>query len=111
MAEHEPKEPFGYQKPALDDKELATKLERVDELVSLMLDDELDEPKVTELESLLLDSQLARCQYVGMIQLHTDLVEFYNPQSTAAATSPVLAQLNQPTDTTPPATQTPSDKG
>lgn len=107
MAEQQPKEPFGYQKPALDGKALAAKLERVDELVSLMLDDELDDPRVTELESLLLDSAEARSQYVGMIQLHTDLIEYYNPQSTLAATSPVLAQLAQSVDATP---QTPTDK-
>lgn len=86
------KEPFGYQKPTLDDSQLADKLERVDELVSLMLDDELDNDRVTELEGLLLDSSQARQQYVGMVQLHVDLIEYYNPKSAIA--SPVLAALN-----------------
>ncbi|WP_425399826.1 hypothetical protein [Aeoliella sp.] len=110
MANQEPKEPFGYQKPALDDHELATKLERVDELVSLMLDDELDDPKVTELEGLLMESQQARSQYVGMIQLHTDLMEYYNPQSTLGAASPILAQLTQSVDATAQPSETPADK-
>lgn len=98
------KEPFGYQKPALNDKELAEKLDRVDELVSLLLDDELADQNVSELEALLLDSQEARTQYVGMIQLHTDLIEYYNPRSMIGANSPILANFITSVDVTPPTT-------
>lgn len=86
----------------MNDGELATKLERVDELVSLMLDDELDNERVSELESLLLDSREARAEYVGMVQLHADLLEYYNPKP-AGSTVPVLAAIDTPTDTTTPA--------
>ena len=85
------KEPFGYEKPALTGSQLAAKLERVDELVSLMLDDELDNERVTELETLLLDSREARDQYLGLVQLHADLIEHYGAESTGV--SPVLAAL------------------
>ena len=73
------KEPFGYQKPALHESELAERLDRVDELVNLMLDDQLVDENVRELETLLTDSPEARTQYVGMVQLHADLIEYYNP--------------------------------
>lgn len=99
------KEPFGYQKPALNDKQLAEKLDRVDELVSLLLDDELVDQNVTELEALLLDSQEARTQYVGMIQLHTDLIEYYNPRSMVGASSPILANFTSSVDVVPPTTR------
>ncbi|WP_145248192.1 hypothetical protein [Aeoliella mucimassa] len=102
------KEPFGYQKPALSDQELATKLDRVDELVSTLLDDELDDTYVGELEALLLDSTEARSQYIGMIQLHTDLMEFYNPSKQLDLDSPVLSQLTQ-SPTGPTSTQQPTD--
>ncbi len=103
------KEPFGFQKPTLNEQELATRLDRVDELVSLLIDDELAEENVRELETLLVDSPEARCQYVGMIQLHTDLIEYYNPRSYAAGTSPILAHLTESIDVVPPSSQPSKD--
>lgn len=95
------KEPFGYQKPALNESEMAERLDRVDELVNLMLDDQLVEENVRELETLLIDSSEARTQYVGMVQLHADLIEYYNPQSLAAATAPILANVTNTIDVGP----------
>ncbi len=96
------KEPFGYQKPSLDDQELSQRIDRVDELVNQLLDDELQEANVRELESLLIDSPEARTQYVGMMQLHTDLIDYYRPQTAAAATSPILSHLSDSVDVLPP---------
>lgn len=103
------KEPFGYQRPALNDKQLTDKLDRVDELVSLLLDDELEDQDVRELEGLLLESPQARTQYVGMIQLHTDLIEYYNPQSLSATKSPILAHLGDGVDVVPPTSHKSAD--
>lgn len=96
------KEPFGFQKPPLSDQELTARLDRVDELVNLMLDDNLEDPHIDELEKLLSNDPKARLQYLSMMQLHTDLIEYYKPDSSLENISPVLANLSGVTHITPP---------
>ena len=102
------KEPFGFQRPPLTEQQLAEKLNRVDELVNILLDDELSDTNVSELESLLVETPEARSQYVGMIQLHTDLLEYYNPTSRLKLDAPVLSQLGK-SGTAAPATEQPAE--
>lgn len=103
------KEPFGFQKPSLSDQDLTARLDRVDELVNLMIDDKLDDPHIAELEGLISENPEARSQYVGMLQLHADLLDYYNPKSLAEETSPVLASLAGLADVAPPTTDQPAE--
>lgn len=91
------KEPFGYQRPVLTPAELEVKLERVDELVNQLIDTELAADEFHELEDLLVESPEARQEYVGMMQLHADLIEYYNPREKAAGV-PVLGSFTSTID-------------
>lgn len=98
MAEQEP---FGYQKPPSSSKELDAKLDRVDELVNLLIDDAIEEDGFQELESLLEESVTARIQYVGLMQLHVDLMDHYNPRAVGGKSTPVLAHLTDTLNVAP----------
>lgn len=70
-------------------------LDRVDELVSMLLDDELSDREMRELNALLEGTPEARKRYLGLMQLHTDLVEYYRPPEQAPVKSPVLGFLGE----------------
>jgi len=95
------KKPFGFQKPQKSPAEVTADLDRVDVLVSQLLDEELGEAEYTELEGILMESGAARTEYVGLMQLHVDLTEYYRPESTTSETSPVLGGLSQFVDVMP----------
>ena len=73
--------------------EAEDRLDRVDELLSLYLDDDLTPTQAKELNDLLLADPSARTRCVDMAMLHADLVALYAEQrggSTAAAVSVAL---------------------
>ncbi|MEN1680044.1 MAG: hypothetical protein AAGJ46_10650 [Planctomycetota bacterium] len=55
----------------------AVNLDRVDELLSLLIDDAVSDDEFAELEDMLLTSGDARERYVGGVQLHADLIAHY----------------------------------
>lgn len=97
------KSPFGFEKPPKTAAEIVVDLERVDALVSQLLDDSLSDEEFNELEGMLSASGEARSQYVGMMQLHTDLTAYFQPQETKQAASPVLGGLTTSYDVIAPA--------
>lgn len=103
------KQTFGFEKPQKSPAELTADLDRVDELVSQLLDDELGDAEFSELEGILMQSGKARAEYVGLMQLHADLIDYYNPQRPAGTESPVLSSLTQIVDVMPPVPNQPHD--
>ena len=75
-------------------------LMEVEKLTWAMLDDDLSETGQRQLEQLLCDSDAARKDYIGCIQLHVDLQDYFaeeKPANTPPSTpprSPVLGFLN-----------------
>lgn len=63
----------------ITDEELGESIERIDELVGLLLDDQLDDEQMGELGKLIETDADARSKYVGLMQLHADLTDFFNP--------------------------------
>lgn len=81
--------------PGLSSQEIETKFDRVDELVSLLVDEAIEEPQVRELEKLLQDEPL-RGRYIDNIQLHCDLLEYFKKGKTEEELkSPVLGFLGE----------------
>ncbi|TWT67723.1 hypothetical protein Pla123a_42790 [Posidoniimonas polymericola] len=79
--------------------ELEQKLDRVDELVSLLVDELIDEPQFQELESLLHENDQTRLRYVQGMQLHCDLMDYFAPaESKPSRPSTVLSMLGNPED-------------
>ncbi|QDU90165.1 hypothetical protein Pla175_35660 [Pirellulimonas nuda] len=68
-------------------------LERVEELVSLLVDDALSDDRFEELTALLEKSLEARSRYVEAIQLHVDLQEYYSRRTLPERGAPVLGLL------------------
>ena len=77
------KEPFGYQRPSLPLEEIDATLDRADALVHRLLDEELSDCDGEELQELMLSSPGARQKYTGVLELHTNLIEFFNPDEEA----------------------------
>lgn len=95
-------QPFGFEKPQKSPAEVTADLDRVDQLVSQLLDDELGDAELSELEGILMESGAARTEYVGLMQLHADLTDYYKPQRDSGTESPVLSGLTQVVDVMPP---------
>lgn len=68
-------------------------LDRVEELVSLLVDDVLCEESFHELSTLLEQSMAARSHYVDAIQLHVDLREYYSRRGAPEREAAVLGLL------------------
>lgn len=81
-------------------------LDRVEELVSLLIDDALSDERFEELSGMLEKSLEARSRYVEAIQLHVDLREYYARRGGAEVSdrTPVLGLLGAEirTDLLPP---------
>lgn len=58
-----------------------TLLDRVDELVSALVDDYISDAEFAELEATLLTSRDARSRYIDDMQLHVDLIHHFRPRS------------------------------
>ncbi len=58
-----------------------TLLDRVDELVSALVDDYITDAEFAELEATLLTSRDARSRYIDDMQLHVDLIHHFRPRS------------------------------
>ncbi len=58
-----------------------TLLDRVDELVSALVDDYITDADFAELEATLLTSRDARSRYIDDMQLHVDLIHHYRPRT------------------------------
>jgi hypothetical protein len=58
-----------------------TLLDRVDELVSALVDDYITDADFAELEATLLTSRDARSRYIDDMQLHVDLIHHFRPRS------------------------------
>lgn len=74
---------------------LDAKLDRVDTLVSALVDDVISDEEVKELEQLLQGCSDARTRYAQGMQLHTDLIEHFSPvdPKEVVRKSPVLGFL------------------
>lgn len=59
-------------------EELEARLNRVDELTSLLLDEAISESQVAELERVLQDHPDARRRYIEEMQLHCDLMDYFS---------------------------------
>ncbi|MEM9184928.1 MAG: hypothetical protein AAGB00_00360 [Planctomycetota bacterium] len=71
-------------------------IDRIDRLVSALVDEAISDAEISELERLLASEPEARQRYVQGMQLHADLITHYQPDSfdvTKAAISPVLGFL------------------
>lgn len=89
-----PKAEFG--KPSLTPHEMEQMLDQVDMLVSELLDDVISEQRFTELEQMLESSGEARERYVQGMQLHSDLIDHFQPERKSQLTeggSPILGML------------------
>lgn len=71
--------------------DLDAPIDRLDELVSQLLDDSLADHEFAELEETLLASSEARKKYIGLMQLHVDLMDHF--QQGDRPKSPVLGFL------------------
>ena len=79
--------------PAPDDR-LDSTLDRIDQLVSALVDDLITDNEQRELESLLEGSADARARYVQGVQLHVDLMDHFRPEGeNPEPKSPVLGFL------------------
>lgn len=78
--------------------QLEQKLDRVDELVSLLVDEVIDEPQFRELESLLQENDQTRLRYVEGMQLHCDLMDYFAPERDKAANSATVLSMLGGTD-------------
>lgn len=79
-----------------DDLAETATLDRIDVLVGQMLDDSLADQEFEELEKMLLASEDARKKYVGLMQLHFDLMAHFQPSlSPIKPKSPVLGFLSE----------------
>jgi len=77
----------------------STVRERVQELTSALVDEQITDDEMTLLENLLLSDDQARKRYIDCMQLHADLMLHYAKPAAAASTkgsakSPVLGFLN-----------------
>lgn len=72
-----------------------TTLDRVDLLVSALVDEHISDAELQELESLLEESLEARQRYMQGMQLHANLMQHYQPVDATDLTkkSPVLGFL------------------
>lgn len=86
---------FGFQDSRQQAHEIEAKFDRVDELVSLLVDEMISDDQVTELEKILSDDADARGRYVENMALHADLIEHFRPadQKSPSLQSPVLGSL------------------
>lgn len=78
---------------------LEQQLDRVDELVSLLVDEVIDEPQFRELESLLQENEQTRVRYIEGVQLHCDLLDHFAPErEKLSKPATVLSMLGNPDD-------------
>lgn len=71
--------------------------DRLDELLSLYLDDALDDQQALELNELLLSDPDARARSIDAAQLHADLYAFFG-ESQESKASAIAPALNLPID-------------
>ena len=83
-------------------------LEEAEQLIWSLLDEQVEETNVKRLETLLRENEQVRRRYVECVQLHSDLVKYFNPDGKppypAQGNSPVLGSLGnlgQESDTLP----------
>ena len=76
----------------------ADTLDRLDELVSLLLDDAIDAESLAEMERLLGEDEDARRRYVELAQLHAELTRYYrgSKASDSKASGVVAAAIDLP---------------
>ena len=65
-------------------------LDRVDELLWLMLDEEITEPQLAELEAILAADPAARQRSVEASQLHAELFDCFREEKPTSAIAPGL---------------------
>ena len=77
---------------------LEAKLDRVDELVSYLVDEVIDERQFAELEGLLQEDHQSRVRYIEDVQLHCDLLALHSPDQGRVIKPgmPVLGSLGLP---------------
>lgn len=73
---------------------IETKFDRIDELVSLLVDDLIEDDQFKELEGILTEDPEMRSRYVQDIQLHCELVNFFRQDTKKRPESPVLSMLS-----------------
>jgi len=79
-----------------DFSDVELKVDRLDELLSLIIDDNITDAEVHELGAMLEDNPQARQRYVEGMQLHADLIQHFHPErgSGDSLVSPVLGLLD-----------------
>lgn len=104
-----------FGKPSLTPAEMEQMLDQVDLLVSELLDDVISDDRFVKLEQMLESSEAARKRYVQGMQLHSDLVQHFQPEKgadLANGNSPILGMLSQADPTSAgPSPIAPNDAG
>lgn len=75
-----------------------SRLQRVDELTSLMLDESITDSQLDELEAALQQHSDARSRYLEEIRIHHDLIEYFaqeNPRNKQSQSAPILSFLQE----------------
>ena len=70
-------------------KAIERKYDRVDELVSLLLDEEITAEEAQELEMLLVSDASYRGRYLEDVQLHCDLIEYFRNYQALEENKPI----------------------
>ncbi len=103
--ESKPIPPDGSRKPG----DIEPLLDEVEQLTWALLDDNISDEEFSRLEQVLVDEGAARQTYLGCVQMHVDLHQYFAEQpaamATAAERSPLLGFLDgvpSPLDIRPP---------